>query len=225
MSNPSGRPDGPDYYKILQVDPEADPDVIGAAYRKLAQRFHPDVSSDPLARARMAAINSAWEVLGDRARRAAYDRDRRLGLRWDPDGAADRDGGSRSAPAASRGTGGGGGSPTAGGSATAGGAAGFGDAAGSGSSAGSGGSSSTAQGERWRAGSAAGTGDTQDVSAGPPPGVATGSVLTFGRYRGWSLGEIARRDPGYLEWLERAPIGRQHQREIGDLFRRMGRRR
>jgi curved DNA-binding protein len=222
MSNASSRPDGPDFYKILQVDPEADPDVIGAAYRKLAQRFHPDVSSDPLARGRMAAINSAWEVLGDQARRAAYDRDRRLGLRWDPNGAADRDGGSRSAPSApatNRGTSGGGGSPTAGGS------AGFGDAAGFRGSTGSGGPSSTAQGERWRAGSAAGTGDTQDVSAGPPPGVATGSVLTFGRYRGWSLGEIARRDPGYLEWLERAPIGRQHQREIGDLFRRMGRRR
>jgi len=214
MSNASGLPNGPDFYKVLQVDPEADPDVIGAAYRKLAQRYHPDVSDDPLARARMAAINSAWEVLRDRARRAAYDRDRRLGLRWHLDGAADRDGGSPSAPATNRGTSGGGtGSPTAGGS------------TGSGGSAGSGGSSSTAQGERWRAGAAAGTGDTQDVSAGPPPGVASGSVLTFGRYRGWSLGEIARRDPGYLEWLERAPIGRQHQREIADLFRWIGRRR
>ena len=84
--------------------------------------------------------------------------------------------------------------------------------------------SSTGMGERWRAGSAAGTGETQDVWAGPPPGPRSGSVLTFGRYREWSLGEIARRDPGYLEWLERAPVGRQYQREIGDILRRLGRR-
>jgi len=208
MSPSPGRPDGRDLYKTLQVDPEADPDVIGAAYRKLAQRYHPDVTEDPLARARMASINSAWEILGDPARRAAYDRDRRLGLRWHPGGATDGEGGSHSAPASGAGTSGGGT-----------------DSSRAGGSSWSGATSSTGQGERWRAGSAAGTGDTQDVWAGPPPGVASGSVLTFGRYRDWSLGEIARRDPGYLEWLERAPIGRQYQREIGDLLRRMGRRR
>ncbi len=38
--------------------------------------------------------------------------------------------------------------------------------------------------------------------AGPPPGRPSGSVLTFGRHIGWSIGEVARFDPGYLEWLE-----------------------
>ena len=44
---------------------------------------------------------------------------------------------------------------------------------------------------------------------GPPPGRPSGSVLNFGRYAGWSLGEIARHDLEYIEWLDRAPIGRQ----------------
>ena len=37
--------------------------------------------------------------------------------------------------------------------------------------------------------------------AGPPPGRPSGPVLHFGIFAGWSLGEIARRDPGYLAWL------------------------
>jgi curved DNA-binding protein CbpA len=41
--------------------------------------------------------------------------------------------------------------------------------------------------------------------AGPPPGKPFGPVLTYGRYEGWSLGEIALVDPGYLEWLRQAP--------------------
>ena len=38
--------------------------------------------------------------------------------------------------------------------------------------------------------------------AGPPPGRPSGTVLTFGRHLGWSIGEVARVDPGYLDWLE-----------------------
>jgi curved DNA-binding protein CbpA len=41
--------------------------------------------------------------------------------------------------------------------------------------------------------------------AGPPPGKPSGPVLTYGRYEGWSLGEVARTDPDYLEWLRHAP--------------------
>ena len=44
-------------------------------------------------------------------------------------------------------------------------------------------------------------------AAGPPPGNASGSVLNFGRYAGWSLGEIMRRDRGYLMWLFRPVRG------------------
>jgi len=39
-------------------------------------------------------------------------------------------------------------------------------------------------------------------AAGPPPGRPSGSILTFGRYIAWSLGEVARTDPWYLLWLE-----------------------
>jgi DnaJ-class molecular chaperone len=56
--------------------------------------------------------------------------------------------------------------------------------------------------------------------AGPPPkGQAQGPVLDFGRYRGWSLGQIAARDHDFLLWLERSPTGRQYRAEIADLLR------
>jgi hypothetical protein len=63
------------------------------------------------------------------------------------------------------------------------------------------------------------------AAAGPPPGNASGSVLNFGRYAGWSLGEIARSDLEYVEWLDRMPIGRSYRDEIDGLLRRAGRRR
>ena len=68
--------------------------------------------------------------------------------------------------------------------------------------------------------------------AGRPPGHPAGSVLTFGIFAGWSLGEIARTDPGYLEWLEErhnaqedasdAYHARPYLDEIDNLLRRMG---
>jgi hypothetical protein len=50
-------------------------------------------------------------------------------------------------------------------------------------------------------------------------------VLNFGRYAGWSIGEVARRDIEYLEWLDRVPIGRLYRDEIDAMLRRVGRRR
>ena len=49
---------------------------------------------------------------------------------------------------------------------------------------------------------------------GPPPGRASGRVLQFGIYDRWSLGEIARRDRGYLIWLRDRPEARDFQAEI-----------
>src|SRR6476469_1213496 len=66
-----------DPYKVLQVDPEAEDEVIQAAYRRLAQNYHPDVAG-PDGSARMASINAAWELLRDPASRAAVDRERRI---------------------------------------------------------------------------------------------------------------------------------------------------
>ncbi|MDD5093033.1 MAG: ABC transporter substrate-binding protein [Dehalococcoidia bacterium] len=63
-----------DYYKILQVDSEADPEVIKSAYKRLAQKYHPDIDKSANAEARMKEINEAYEVLGDPQKRAEYDR-------------------------------------------------------------------------------------------------------------------------------------------------------
>jgi hypothetical protein len=62
-------------------------------------------------------------------------------------------------------------------------------------------------------------------AAGAPPGQPSGSIVTFGRYSGWSLGEIARKDLEYLEWLDRMTIGRPYRDEIDAILRRTGRRR
>ena len=80
-----------DPYKILQVDPEAEDEVIVAAYRRLARKYHPDVAEGADAAARMSAINAAWELIGEPDRRAAYDRDRAVSAamaRRDADAAA-----------------------------------------------------------------------------------------------------------------------------------------
>ena len=59
-----------DLYEVLQVHRRAEPEVIQAAYRALARKYHPDFGGEP---SRMTALNDAWGVLGDQARRAAYD--------------------------------------------------------------------------------------------------------------------------------------------------------
>ena len=67
-----------DYYSILGVLPDADDVVIKAAYRALAQRYHPDKWPGDAAEAnrRMAALNKAFEVLGNKQSRADYDKSR-----------------------------------------------------------------------------------------------------------------------------------------------------
>lgn len=59
-----------DLYTVLGVDRSADLQAIRAAYRALARRCHPDSGGDQQA---MTLLNKAWHVLGDPARRAAYD--------------------------------------------------------------------------------------------------------------------------------------------------------
>jgi hypothetical protein len=57
-------------------------------------------------------------------------------------------------------------------------------------------------------------GPNGEGAAGPPPGPRRGSVLPFGRHIGWSLGEIARVDAGYLAWLSERPEGAPYRAEI-----------
>ena len=61
------------HYAALEVDPAAAPDAIAAAYRRKARVLHPDVTGTGDATAFMR-IKLAYDVLGDAARRAAYDR-------------------------------------------------------------------------------------------------------------------------------------------------------
>ena len=74
----------PDYYAIIQVDHRAEKEVIEAAYRRLASKYHPDVDSSPGATERMKLINAAYEVLSDPAKRAAYDLRRAVSPRVRP---------------------------------------------------------------------------------------------------------------------------------------------
>ncbi len=166
-----------DAYKVLQVDPEADADIIQAAYRRLAQKYHPDriaLDPDPGGPARMVEINAAWAILREPGSRAEYDRARAEAIaareRSRVEGVA--------GPVRSE------------------------DVTGRDSPPGA----ETSPPSRPVA--------TRDTGpAGPPPGRPSGSVLTFGRYAGWSLGEVGRSDPAYLEWLDRMPIGRIYRAE------------
>jgi curved DNA-binding protein CbpA len=212
----------PDPYKILQVDSEAEDEVIQAAYRRLAQKYHPDVATGPDAAARMTGINAAWEILRDPGRRAAHDLSRRLAARNAERAAAATDG-----PASpehghpSR-------SPGASSSATH-----------SGRTASAGPSAATPPhrpetvSSDWTSGrsSQGGGYDPSQMgspdglgAAGPPPGDPSGPVLNFGRFAGWSLGEIARRDLDYIEWLDRMPIGRSYRDDLDVILRQAGRR-
>lgn len=214
-------PEPLDAYKALQVDPEAEEEVIQAAYRRLARKYHPDLAAGPEAAGRMAAINAAWALVGTPAARAAYDRSRA------PFGGRPKRGATQPQPAPAHG-------PAA-------------------DPAGAGGGPQVAGAPRepgarrpapsqprpetvsrdWTSGrSTIGGGFDGSMrspeglgAAGPPPGRPSGSVLTFGRYSGWSIGEIARHDLEYIEWLDRMPIGRTYRDQIDAILRAAGRRR
>jgi curved DNA-binding protein CbpA len=63
-----------DPYQVLQVHPEAEREVIRAAYRALALKYHPDTVTG--SQDRMAILNQAWEILRNASTRAAYDQAR-----------------------------------------------------------------------------------------------------------------------------------------------------
>jgi len=142
-----------DHYRVLQVDPGADQEVLQAAYRVLARKLHPDLTGDESG---MKRLNSAWDAVRDPVRRAAYDEERAAAL---------------------------------------------------------------AATDPVVAGNGKMPKTLVDDHAGPPPGNAFGPVVTFGRYEGWSIGEIARVDKPFLEWLRGVPAGRHLQHSIDALLR------
>lgn len=139
-----------DLYQVLQVAPDAEPEVIRAAYRALAQKHHPDAGGT---QERMAALNHAWAVLGEPQSRSNYDRQRVVAH-------------GRAAAKAETAV---------------------------------------------RTAAAAGTAD----AATDRPG---STILDYGRYKGWSLADLARQDPDYLTWLARTPAGRGYHAEIETLL-------
>jgi len=62
-----------DYYQTLGVARDATADAIKKAFRKLARKYHPDVSKESDAELRMREVNEAYAVLSDPEKRAAYD--------------------------------------------------------------------------------------------------------------------------------------------------------
>ncbi|MFL6551341.1 MAG: DnaJ C-terminal domain-containing protein [Povalibacter sp.] len=68
-----------DYYKLMGVERDAKAEDIKRAYRKLARKYHPDVSKEPNAEAKFKDLQEAYEVLKDPEKRAAYDQ---LGSQW-----------------------------------------------------------------------------------------------------------------------------------------------
>ncbi|MEA2631848.1 MAG: hypothetical protein QOE66_2067 [Chloroflexota bacterium] len=207
--------DGGDPYKVLQVDPEAEDEVIQAAYRRLARKYHPDLAATPDAAARMSAINAAWELIGEPAARHAFDRKRKPLSHAPAAAAPGHDGAppaeaSRAAPQSSR----------------------SGTPASRPTSRPASAPPPETVSRDWTSGrSTQGGGYEESMraaegfgAAGPPPGRPSGTVLNFGRYAGWSLGEVARSDLEYVEWLDRAPIGRNYRQEIDEILRLSGRR-
>ena len=141
-----------DPYAILQVLPTADQEVVSAAYKALALKYHPDRDATRRAAEKMAELNRAYAILRSATSRAAYDRSRRTTIA-----------GISVAPSARPA-----GAPP------------------------------------------------------PPPSSGQGSVLTFGRYTGWSLRDLARHDPDYILWLSRHSSGIRYRTEIYGILRTMG---
>ncbi len=68
-----------DYYDTLEIKRDATQDEIKRAYRKLARKYHPDVSKETDAEMHFKQVGEAYEVLKDTEKRAAYDQ---LGANW-----------------------------------------------------------------------------------------------------------------------------------------------
>ena len=69
-----------DFYDLLGVSRDVDPDSLKRAYRRMARQYHPDINKDPGAEDRFKEIGRAYEVLSDPQTRARYDQFGEAGL-------------------------------------------------------------------------------------------------------------------------------------------------
>ena len=77
------------YYKILEVDKQASPEVIQKAYKALSMKYHPDKQGghdNEVAQERMRLLNEAYAVLSDTSQRGAYDEQTMYWRTWLNDG-------------------------------------------------------------------------------------------------------------------------------------------
>ncbi len=140
-----------DPYAVLQVLPTCEQEVVHAAFKALALKYHPDHDSTRRAAQKMAELNAAYALLRDDRARSMHDRSRRAVI----------------------------------------------------------------------AGVSVAT-SGRPTAVAPPTSASPGSVLHFGRYTGWSLRDLARRDPEYLLWLSRHSSGIRYRTEIYGILRTMG---
>lgn len=146
-----------DPYRVLQVVPGADQEVVHAAYRALALKYHPDRDTSGAAARRMAELNEAYRLVRDPVVRGEWDASNGVASPAKPSKATGR--GAAAAPGA---------------------------------------------------------------VPPPPRASAAGTRLEFGRYAGWTLRDLARRDPDYLRWLSRHASGLRYRTEIYQILGRMG---
>jgi curved DNA-binding protein CbpA len=159
-------------YEVLMLHPTATPEVINAVYRQLAKQHHPD-HAGPDGQKRMAEINEAYAILGDRAKRTRYDEL----LRQEQERTTVLP--TTTAPRATN---------------------------------------LKYEGGAWsvRSPSEATTFGSRYGEAGPPPRfpLPRGSVLSFGRYKGWAISQVVAHDRNYVEWLSRTMAGRTYRVEL-----------
>ena len=173
-----------DYYQVLQVDPEASPEVITAAYKTLAKRWHPETDLTGVHEVRMAELDRAYGILKDAAARQRYDMER--AERMNPVGP-----GNEPEPVLT---------PVL-----------------------------VAPPQRHASADGTPDGDSmlaRSIADGQPPPLTSAETsmtagdlrLDFGRYQGWSLYDLAKRDPAYLRWLARHSSGLRFRRDIARVL-------
>jgi len=141
-----------DPYRVLQVLPNAEQEVLRAAFRALALKYHPDHDSSARAARRMIEINEAYAMVRDAESRAQLDRARLRKYDYEA-------------------------TPTGNGDAT---------------------------------------------KPPPPRPSGDGMQLDQGRYRGWTLRDVAAHDPDYLRWLSRHSSGLRYRSEIARILAAKG---